>query len=141
MPSGLYNRFKANLFNGLIKLAGAGSDTIKCMLLTGSHSFDADHDTKSQIVDNEVSGTGYTAGGATLANKSVTESDANDKAVFDADDVTWVSSTITARYAVLYDDTLTNDDLICCFDFGANKSSSAGNFTISWQESGVIDLS
>jgi hypothetical protein len=122
------------------KLVDMVNDTIKCALLTSSHSPDKDSNTWSQISSNEVSGTGYSAGGATLADKAVTQNDTTDKAVFDATDVTWSSSTITARYAVLYDTTV-SDNLICCIDFGANYSSTNGNFTIQFDSAGVLTLS
>ncbi|MEA2112442.1 MAG: hypothetical protein U9P50_00505, partial [Patescibacteria group bacterium] len=79
------------------------ADTIKVMLLTSTHTTNID--TQIYIDDvstNEVTGTGYTAGGKALANKAVTQDNANDLGKFDADDVTWSSSTITARYAVIY---------------------------------------
>ncbi len=66
----------------------------------------------------------------------------DDEGVFDADDVTWSTSTITARGAIVYKSTGTaaNDLLICYFDFGADKSSSAGNFTITWNAEGIVNL-
>jgi hypothetical protein len=70
MASGIYNRFKANLLNKEIDLE---ADTIKVMLLNNSHAFTATHNQKSEIVANEITGTGYTAGGAALANKAVTQ--------------------------------------------------------------------
>ena len=138
MASGIHNRFKANLMNKLVDLV---NDVVKCMLLTSTHSFNPDHNVKADIVANEISGTGYTAGGQALANKSVTQDNTNDLAKFDADDVVWSDATFTAHYAVLYDDTLANDDLICCFDFGENKSVSSASFTIQWDANGIIKLS
>lgn len=125
--------------NGSIDL---DTDTIKVMLVTSAYTPDQDvHDYKDDIT-NEVSGTGYTAGGATLANKTVTQDNTDNEGVFDADDVTWSSSTITARGAVLYKDTGTasTSPLICYFDFGSDKSSSNGNFTIQWNAEGIINL-
>lgn len=138
MASGIYNRFKANLMNKEVDLE---ADTIKVALLDNSHSFNADNNTWSDVSANEISGTGYTAGGEELTNKSVTQDDTNDKAVFDADDVSWSSATFTAYHAVLYDDTLANDDLICSIDFGGAKSVSSGTFTIQWDADGIITLS
>jgi len=140
MASGIYNRFKANLMSGAVNL-DSGGDTIKVALLDDNHSFVADHDTWSDVSANEISGTGYTAGGETLTNQSVTQDDTNDKAVFDADDVSWTSATFTAYHAVLYDDTLASDDLICSIDFGGAKSVSNGTFTIQWDADGIITLS
>ena len=134
MASGIYNRFKANLLNKEIDLE---ADTIKVMLLNNSHAFTATHNQKSEIVANEISGTGYTAGGAALANKAVTQA-ATSK--WDADDTAWTSASFTAYHAVIFDDTLTNDDLICSIDFGAAKTVSAGTFTIQWHTDGIITL-
>ena len=140
MANVVYNAFKKNIMNGSIDL---DSDTIKVMLVTSSYTPDQDNHDYKDDVTNEVSGTGYTAGGAALSNKSVSQDNTNDKGVFDADDVTWSSSTITARGAVLYKDT--GDDstspLICYFDFGSDKSSSNGDFTIQWNADGILNLS
>lgn len=135
MASGIYERFKANILN---KECDMEADTIKVMLLNNSHSFTATHNTKSQIVANELaSGNGYTTGGATLAGKAVTQG-ATTK--FDATDATWTSSTFTAYHAVIYDDTLANDDLICSIDFGGAQSVVGGTFTIEWDSDGIITL-
>lgn len=134
MASGAYNRFKANLMNKEIDME---ADTIKVMLLNNSHSFTATHNQKSEIVANEISGTNYTAGGASLANKAVTQG-ATTK--FDADDVSWASATISAYHAVIYDDTMTNDDLICSIDFGGVQSVTGGTFTIQWHANGIVTL-
>ena len=91
-------------------------------------------------ITNEISGTGYTAGGATLANKSVTKDNTNDQSVFDADDVTWSNSTLTARGAVLYKDTGTpaTSSLIKYFDFVTDQSSTAAPFTVQFNAAGIL---
>lgn len=134
MASGIYNRFKANLMNKEVDLE---ADTIKVALLNNSHSFTAGDNTWSQVSANEVSGTGYTTGGAALANKAVTQA-ATTK--WDADDVTWSTGSFTAYHAVVYDDTLTNDDLIMSIDFGGAQTVTAADFTISWHANGIITL-
>lgn len=141
MADTAYNRFKTNLLKGLVDFGGSGSHIVNVALLTSSYTINADNNyfTGLQAL-YETSGTGYSAGGSALANKSVTQDDTDDEGVFDADDVTWSTSTITARYAVLYDATLTTKDLICIFDFGSNQSSSAGNFTIQWASEGIINI-
>ena len=140
MSSGIYNRFKANLMKGLVDLAGSGSHAVYAALLTASHSFNADHNYWTTISGNETSGTAYVAGGSVLTTKTVTQDDSNDRGAFDADDVTWAASTITASFCVLYDNTLSTKDLIACFDFGSPQSSSSGNFTIQWHANGIILL-
>ena len=116
------------------------SDTVKCAMITNSSTPDFDtHDEWADLSGNEVSGTNYTAGGATLANKTLTGSSGTIK--FDADDVAWSTSTISsARAAVLYDDTLSGDKLICLVNFGADYSSANGTFTITWNASGIFTL-
>ena len=140
MASGVANRFKRNLFSGLVDLSGSGSHVVNVALLTSSHTFNADHNLWTTISGNEVSGAGYSAGGQALTNKAVTQDDSNDRAAFDADDTTWSTSTITARFAALYDNTLTTKDLICVFDFSTDQTSSSGNFTIQWHANGIILL-
>lgn len=136
MANVILNRFKANLCNKEVDLE---ADVIKVMLLTSSYTPDADHNVIGDVSANEVSGAGYTAGGATLAGKAVTEDDANDRAKFDANDTAWADSTITARYAAIYDTTVT-DNLICIVDFGTDKTSSTGAFTIQWDTDGIVRL-
>jgi hypothetical protein len=141
MPAKLYGSVVAKAFNKEIDL---DSDTIKLALLTSSYTPNQDtHDYFDDVVANEVTGTGYTAGGATLANKSVTYDSANNVFVFDADDVTWASSTITARYAVLYDATPGTNatrPLIGYVDFSSDQSSTSGNFTVTWDATGIVRI-
>src|SRR6185295_325987 len=130
MASVIYNSFKKKIMDGSIDL---DTDTIKVALVTSSYTPDQDAHDFFDDVTNEVAGTGYTAGGASLANKAVTADNTDNEGVFDADDVTWSSSTITARGAVLYKSrggASSADELICYIDFGSDKSSSAGNFTL-----------
>lgn len=135
MASGIYNRFKANLMNKEIDLE---ADTIKVALLNNSHSFTATHNTYSQISGNEIAnGSGYTTGGAALANKAVTQS-ATTK--WDADDSSWTSFTATIYHAVIWDDTIATDDLICSIDFGGAQTITAGTFTIVYSSNGIITL-
>ncbi len=55
--------------------------------------------------------------------------------------VEWTGSTITsARYAVIYDDDLTNKPLICAIDFGGDFSTTSGTFKITWNASGIFTL-
>lgn len=135
MASGIYNRFKANLMNKIVDLEG---DTIKVILLDSTHAFTSTDTVLTDVSGNEISnGNGYTTGGATLATKAVTEAAATK---WDAADTAWTSATFTANHAVIYDDTVATDDLICSIDFGGAKTVSAGTFTIQWNASGIITL-
>ncbi len=141
MASGVFNRFKANLMKGLVDLNGSGAHSVYCGLVTSSYTFNADDNYWTGISTlYETSGTAYVAGGSALTSMTVTQDDSNNLAYFDAADVTWAASTITARFAILYDATLISKDLIVAFDFGSNQSSSNGNFTIQWNASGIISL-
>ena len=140
MASGLYGiTFLNALKNDLaLDLDDTTADRFKVMLVTSSYTPNfGTHDFKSDVT-NEVSGTGYDAGGKSLS--SVTLIQSGGTITFDAADLTWASSTITARGAVVYDDSLTNDPLICYIDFGADKSSSAGDFVLTFNASGIFTL-
>lgn len=92
------------------------------------------------VQDNwEISGTNYVADGITLSGASVSgDYGVNDRSVFDADDVTWSSATITAYGAVIY--RISDSMPICFIDFGAAKISTDGDFTIQWNANGIINL-
>ena len=140
MASGMYGiTFLNALKNDLaLDLDDTTADRFKVMLVTSSYTPDfGTHDFKADVT-NEVSGTGYTAGGESLTSVTLTQSGGT--ITFDADDVTWTSSTITARGAVIYDDSLASDPLIAYIDFGADKSSSAGDFVLSFNASGIFTL-
>jgi len=108
------------------------SDTIKICLLTNSYTPNQDTDeTYSNVSSYEVAnGNGYTTGGATLASKTLVYTAGTNITVLSSAAVTWSSSTITARYAAIYDDTDATKPLICYIDFGADKSSSNNSFVI-----------
>ena len=140
MANVVYNGFKAKIMDGSIDL---DTDTIKVALVTSSYTPDIDaHHNYADITSTEVTGTGYTSEGATLATPAVTTDDTDDEGVFDAVDVTWTGSTITARGAVVYKSvaTATQSWLICYFDFTTDKSSSAGDFKIQWNSEGILNL-
>jgi hypothetical protein len=137
MPSKLYGNF---LVKALNKEVDWDTDTIKVALTTSSYTPNQDTHDYFNDVTNEVSGTGYTAGGNTLGSKTITYDDANNVIVLDAADTTWGSSTITARYAVVYASTGTasTSPLIGYVDFGSDQSSTNGNFTITWDSTGIV---
>jgi len=140
MADVIYNSFKRDIMNGSIDL---DTDTINVMLVTSTYTPNQDAHTKRSDVTNEVSGTGYSAGGAALAGKAVTVDNTDNEGVFDANDLTWSTSTITARGAVLYKargGASSADELICYIDFGSDKSSTAGNFTLQWASEGILNL-
>jgi hypothetical protein len=102
----------------------AGGDVFKLALYTSSATIDAN--TTSYTVTNEVTGTNYTAGGGALTNLGVVTSNTSASAgtgFTDFNDLTFTNATITANT------TLTNAS-VAVLDFGADKSSTAGDFTI-----------
>lgn len=141
-----YGKSLANVFGG--ETAGESvavdflSDTIKVALTTSSYTPNQDTHEFFSDVTNEVSGTGYTAGGATLATKTVSYDSSTNIVKLDADDTSWSSSTITARYAVIYKSTGTasTSPLLGYVDFGQDESSSSATFQIQWSSDGILRL-
>jgi len=122
-----------------------GSDTIKVALATSTYTPDQDAHDFFNDVTNEVSGTGYTAGGATLASKTSTYTAGTNTTALDAADVTWATSTITAKWAIIYKSTGTSSTspLIAYVDMdnssgSASITSTAGKFTITWDSAGIV---
>ena len=106
---------------------GTSGNTLKIALYTSSASLGAT--SASYSATNEVSGTGYTAGGATLSSQAVAYDSTNQVAYFDAADPSWSSATITARGALIYNNTKSNAS-IAVLDFGSDYSSSNGTFQV-----------
>lgn len=117
------------------------SDTLKCMLVGTGYTPDVDaHDFRNDV-SSEVSGTGYTAGGATLSGVTWTYDTANNRAVLAASPLTWSTVTLTSvRYAVVYKSTgsSSTDRLLCYIDFGASQSPTGVDFTLDWSAGGVF---
>jgi len=129
MASLIYNSFVDDMARGAIDL---DTDTFKVMLVTSSYNADKDTHLKRSAVTNEVSGTGYTAGGVTTAC-TVTKSTANDRVTLSFAAVNWASSTITARAAVIYKSrggASSADELVCYLDFVSDVSSTASTFSL-----------
>lgn len=136
MANAVYNSYKDDMIEGNVAFL---TDTIKVALVTSTYTLDIDAHTRFTDITNEVSGTGYTAGGATLVGKTSTQDNTNNRGVMDATDITWTTSTITARAAIIYE--ATTGYLIGYVDFGADKSSSGSDFTIQWNASGILYVS
>lgn len=135
-----YGNAFVHAFNKRIDL---DSDAIKVALCTATYVPDQDLHDYFDDVTNQVVGTGYTAGGATLTTPTLVYTAPTNVLKFDADDVSWANSTITARYAVIYDATpatAATQPLIAYVDFGADVVSSAGAFTITWHADGIVTV-
>lgn len=126
---GIHN-FTNGAGGGTSTTTGSGN-TFKIALYTSSATLDSS--TTLYSVTNEVSGTGYSAGGNTLTN--VTPSTSGTTALTDFADTTWSTATITARGALVYNSSTTAgtaDRAVIVLDFGGDKTSTAGDFTISF---------
>ena len=117
--------FKQELLTGTHNFTNGTGDTFKIALFTSAATLDAS--TTAYSVTNETSGTGYTAGGNTLTN--VTPTTSGTTAFTDFADTTWSTASITARGALIYNSTDSNKAVVV-LDFGADKTSTAGDFTI-----------
>lgn len=137
MASLIYNSFFDDLAKGNID---CDTDTFKVMLV-GSGYLNAtiadetkkdSHLKRSSVTASEVSGTGYTAGGATIT-VTVTKDTANNRVDISLGAASWASSTITAHGAVIYKSrggADTADELVAFIDFGGAVASTAGTFSL-----------
>ena len=132
--------FKAELMLAVHDFRNTGGDSFKLALYTSSATIDAN--TTAYTASNEVTGTNYTAGGGALTNSGVTASNTNASAgtgYTSFSTLTFTNATITARGALIYNTTpsangtanttLTNAS-VCALDFGSDKTSTAGDFSI-----------
>jgi hypothetical protein len=128
MASLIYNSAIDEMARGAIDF---DSNSFKALLVTSSYTPNKDtHDFRDDVT-NEVTGTGYTAGGVTTAC-TVTKDTANDRVTLQFAAVSWATSTITARALVIYKSTGTasTDNLVAYNDFGSDVSSTAGTFSV-----------
>jgi len=132
--------FKAEILLAVHDFRSTGGDTFKLAMYTSSATIDAN--TTAYTATNEASGTNYTAGGGTLTNGGVTASNTSTSAgtgYTTFSNLTFTNATVTARGALIYNTTpsangtanttLTNA-AVAALDFGADKTSTAGDFTI-----------
>ena len=135
----LYGKAQAAIMN---KEVDWTTDTIKVALTTSAHIPDPTDDYFNDIT-NEITGTGYTAGGATLATCTATYTAATKTLALDAADTAWTGATFTAHYAHIYDaqsGAAATSPLLVYVDFGSNVSVAGGTLTLSWNAAGIITL-
>jgi len=108
--------FKVGLYNGQFNLA---SDTIKMALYTGNANLN--QTTTAYTSVNEVTGTGYTAGGQTMTGVTISYDATNSVAYVNFANMVWNPAAFTARCALIYDATASNAS-IAVIDFGADKT-------------------
>jgi hypothetical protein len=126
---------------GLIDL---DTDTFKAMLATSSYAPNQDTDQfRSSVTANEISGTGYSAGGVALASVSVSYDAATNEVRWTAANPSWTSSSFTARYLVIYKSrggADTADDLVMYVNFGADETVASGTFTYTVPATGLAKI-
>lgn len=144
VSSKMYGQFLLRALNKEVTL-GNGATGLKVMLCTSLYVPNQDtHVYKSSVTNEVANGNGYTTGGATLTSVTVSYNATTNTITIDAADVVWSNSTITARYAVIYDSTTGVDGtspLIGYVDFGEDISSNASNYAISWDSAGIFTIS
>jgi hypothetical protein len=124
--------FKVDLLNGIhafgttVTRGSTNADTFKIALYTSSATLDAT--TTAYSTTNEVSGTGYSAGGNSLT-VAQTPTSTSTTAWLDFADTTWTSATITANGALIYNST-NSDKAVAVLAFGGDKTSTNGDFTV-----------
>ena len=118
--------FKQELLTGTHNFTNTSGNTFNIALYTNSASFTAS--TTAYTAVNEVTGSGYTAKGNALTN--VTPTTGRTTAFTDFADSTWSTATITARGAMMFNDTAAGDPSVVILDFGGDKTSTAGEFKI-----------
>jgi len=125
ITSAICTSFKQELLVGTHNFTASSGNTFKLALYTSSATLGAG--TTAYSTTNEVSGTNYTAGGNALTN--VTPTTSGTTAIVDFADLTFGTATVTARGCLIYNDT-NSDKAVAAIDFGGDKTSTAGNFTI-----------
>ncbi len=131
ITTAICNSYKQEILEGV----HASADTYKIALYTSSATLSAS--TTAYSSTNEVSGTGYDAGGKTLTGYVSGLSSGTAYITFD--DPSWTSSTITARGCLIYNSSKSNK-AVACFDFGSDVISLSGTFTIDLPAAGASAL-
>ena len=118
--------FKKELLEGVHNFKNSGGNDFKLALYTSSATLGAS--TTAYTTSNEASGTNYTAKGASLTR--VDPSTSSTTALTDFADLTFSNASVTARGCLIFNDTASGDPAVCVLDFGGDKKSTAGDFTI-----------
>lgn len=119
------------------------ADTIKVALLT-AYAVDQDtHDFFNDVQSTEITGTGYTADGATLASPTRGYTAGTNTLMLDGADTAWTTASFSTTDASIYKDrggAQTADELISSVDFGGTETVTTGTFTLQWAATGIITL-
>ena len=126
ITTALCTSFKQELMEAVHNFKNSGGNTFNLALYTSSATLGAG--TTAYTTSNEVSGTNYTAKGASLTRVDPTTSGTT--AFTDFADLTFSNATVTARGCLIFNDSASGDPSVCALDFGGDKTSTAGDFTI-----------
>ena len=126
ITTALCTSFKQEILEAVHNFKNSGGSTFNLALYTSSASLGAG--TTAYTTSNEVSGTNYTAKGASLTR--VDPSTSGTTALTDFADLTFSNATVTARGALIFNDSASGVPAVCALDFGGDKTSTAGDFTI-----------
>ena len=134
--SAICNVFKTDVLKGVHNFTNPGGNTFKLSMYTSSATLGKS--TTSFTTDNQVSSpSGYTSGGKALA--AVTPVLSTDTAVVDFADLSFVGVSLTARGALIYNDTASGDPAVAVLDFGGDKTATSGTFTIQFPTANASD--
>lgn len=137
------NWFGPAFTSAFTKKIDLSADTLKVMLVTSSYTFDQDNHQYKSSITNEVTGTGYTATGATLSSPVVAYTGGTNTLALSGGNVSWTTATLTARGAVVYDSTPGTDatrPLIVFVNFGADVPVTAGTLSLTWDPAGICSV-
>lgn len=127
ITSAVATSWKGEIGVGTHNFTVTTGDTVKTALYTSSATLGAS--TTAYSATNEISGTGYTAGGVTMAN--VTPTTSGTTAIFDWADAQWTSSSFTANGSHTYNSSKSNKSIFI-IAFGSDQTVTSGTFTIQW---------
>jgi len=126
ITTALCTSFKKELMEAVHNFKNSGGNTFNLALYTSSASLGAG--TTAYSNTNEVSGTNYTAKGASLTRVDPTTSGTT--AFTDFANLTFSNAIVTARGCLIFNESASGDPAVCALDFGGDKTSTAGDFTI-----------
>lgn len=128
--SGIYDVFRSDVLARKVDFGGP----INVALMTSRHTFLAHNTYWSDVRTSEAKGAGYTSGGQTLGDFTITRK--NGGIMLDADNTIWFSAKFTARHAVMF--FKETGRLICSWDFVYDRVGGGGIFTVQWHKKGLI---
>jgi hypothetical protein len=139
MTSFIYNSTKLGILQGNFDFEG---DEFKVALVTSAYVPDRDAHEFFADLTNEVTGTNYVAGGKVLANVVLSQDNANDRAILDADNLVWSVASFTARAAVIYKATgaSASSPLLAYIDFDEDLEAAGEDFILQWHEEGIMGV-